>query len=261
MSSHALVAHKHPSDFVGAKIAMWMFLFTELLLFGGLFIAYAVYRAKFPEDFHNAAIELNTFLGTINTLVLLTSSLSVALSIEALQRKNRKLSLWMLAVTIICALTFLVIKYFEWGHKIHHGIYPGSEELLTHSNGEIMFFNLYYAMTGLHGIHVLIGMAVLGTMFFFIARKPKDTEIMNYEILEPIRGKTRLAVLDEDGNEVGELLKIDKNAEYLEINVTSEQTPERINPRHMIQLENSGLYWHIVDVIWIFLFPLFYLIT
>ncbi len=219
MSSHA--THPGPTeapaqehghvhfDPVGAKIGMWMFLFTEILLFGGLFITYAVYRAKYSVDFHNAAIELNTAMGGLNTLVLLTSSLTVALSIEALQRKNRKFSLWMLFITILCAATFMVIKYFEWGHKFHIGIYPGSETLLSFSNGEILFFNLYYAMTGLHGIHVLVGMAVLGTMFGFILRAD----------------------------------------------------PTQNSPRLILQLENSGLYWHIVDVIWIFLFPLFYLIT
>ena len=258
---HALVVHKHPSDFVGAKIAMWMFLFTEVLLFGGLFIAYAVYRAKYPVDFHNAAIELNTALGGLNTLVLLTSSLTVAISIEALQRRNRKLSLWMLAITIICAATFMVIKYFEWGHKFHIGLYPGSEVLLQHSNGENVFFSLYYVMTGLHGIHVLVGMAVLGTMFYFKAGKPRELEQMNYEILAPIRGKSHLAVLDNDGKEIGKVIDIDDKVEHVEIKVYSEPSPDKINPRHIIQLENSGLYWHIVDIIWIFLFPLFYLIT
>ncbi len=258
---HAMVAHKHPSDVVGAKIAMWMFLFTEVLLFGGLFIAYAVYRAKYPLDFHNAAIELNTALGGLNTLVLLTSSLTVAVSIEALQRGNRKLSIWMLVVTIVCAATFMVIKYFEWGHKFHIGLYPGSEELLSHSSGEYVFFSLYYVMTGLHGVHVLLGIAVLGTMLYFIARKPRNLEKMNYDILKPIRGKTRLAVVDEHGKELGNVLNIDGTTEYIEIKVISEPTADKINPRHIIQLENSGLYWHIVDVIWIFLFPLFYLIT
>lgn len=263
MSSHtdALVAHKHPSDFEGAKIAMWLFLFTEILLFGGLFILYAVYRFLYPVDFHNAAIELNTALGATNTLVLLTSSLTVVLSIEALQRGNRKLSLWMLGLTILCALTFLVIKYFEWGAKFHHGLYPGSEELLTHSNGEVIFFNMYYAMTGLHGIHVLVGMAILSGMFYFIARKPVDKERMGFDIVERLRGGAHLAVVADNGNEIGKVLEIDDKVRNIDIKVTYETVPEKFDPRNLIKLENSALYWHIVDVIWIFLFPLFYLIT
>ncbi len=204
--------HDHAPDFTGGKIGMWMFLFTEILLFGGLFIVYAVYRSQYPDDFHLAASQLDTMLGAVNTLVLLTSSLTVALSIEALQRRSRKLSLALLFITIACAFTFMVNKYFEWGHKFEIGIYPGSETLLSASNGEILFFSLYYAMTGLHGIHVLVGLAVLGGMFYFISKTPRDHEKKYYE------------------------------------------------QRQIIKLENSGLYWHVVDVIWIFLFPLFYLI-
>jgi cytochrome c oxidase subunit 3 len=188
-------------------------LFTEILLFGGLFIVYAAYRSKYPTDFHLAAKELDTLLGAVNTLVLLTSSLTVAISIEALQRGNRKLSLGMLLITIACAFTFMINKYFEWGHKFEIGIYPGSETLLSAANGEILFFNLYYAMTGLHGIHVLVGIVVLSSMFYFVARTPREFEKKYYD------------------------------------------------QRQFIKLENSGLYWHIVDVIWIFLFPLFYLIS
>ena len=205
--------HDHVPDFTGGKIGMWMFLFTEILLFGGLFIVYAVYRANYPTDIHLAASQLDTTVGALNTLVLLTSSLSVALGIEALQRGNRRLSLFMVGFTIACAFAFMVNKYFEWSHKFEVGIYPGSETLLSSSNGEILFFNLYYAMTGLHGIHVLVGILVLGGMYYFIAKTPKEHEKKYYD------------------------------------------------QRQIIKLENSGLYWHVVDVIWIFLFPLFYLIS
>ena len=209
MSNHSdAAAHVHHSDYEGAKIGMWLFLFTEVLLFGGLFLLYSVYRARYPLDFHLAASELNTFVGTINTLFLLTSSLTVVLALEAHHRGSRKVAMGMLGVTIFFGLGFMVIKYFEWSAKFHHGLYPGAEELLSHSGGEIVFFNLYYAMTGLHGLHVLVGMAVLGTILYFIAKEP-DTS----------------------------------------------------NQRTFIKLENSALYWHLVDVIWIFLFPLFYLIT
>ncbi|MGH1363369.1 MAG: cytochrome c oxidase subunit 3 family protein [Calditrichia bacterium] len=258
---HGVVVHKHPSDFEGAKIAMWLFLFTEILLFGGLFLLYAVYRSMYPDDFHTAAAGLNPVLGGFNTLVLLTSSLTVAMSITALQKGNRKLSIWLLAVTIACAFIFLVVKYFEWGHKIHLGIYPGSELMDTFSLGEVVFYNLYYAMTGLHGVHVIIGMAVLGTVLYFIARKPKNTEVIDYNILEGLRGKSHLSVVSENGNEIGKVSDLEGKVERVEVNVYYEPTPETMDPRNEIKLENSGLYWHIVDVIWIFLFPLFYLIT
>ena len=118
----------------------------------------------------------------------------------------------MIVVTILFGVGFMVNKYFEWSAKFHHGIYPGSEELFSHSQGEMVFFNLYYAMTGLHGLHVLIGMGVLAGMVYFLAKKPADTA-------------------------------------------------QTFDARNFIKLENSALYWHLVDVIWIFLFPLFYLIT
>jgi cytochrome c oxidase subunit 3 len=263
MSHHteAIVAHKHPSDFVGAKIGMWLFLFTEVLLFGGMFLLYAMYRHRYPVDFHLAASELDTFIGTINTLFLLTSSLTVVLSIEALQRGSRKLSLWMLAITIVFGLGFMVNKYFEWSAKFHHGLYPGAEELFSRSQGEIVFFNLYYVMTGLHGLHVLIGMAILAVMFYFIARKPVNKEHMNDEILRRLRGGARLAVISDNGNELGTVTEIAEDVRYVDIRVTYEHGKKRFDPRNFIKLENSALYWHLVDVIWIFLFPLFYLIT
>jgi cytochrome c oxidase subunit 3 len=206
MSNYTDVAvHQRHRDDAGAKMGMWLFLFTEILLFGGMFLVYAVYRYQYPEQFHIAGMELNTGIGTLNTIILLTSSLTVALSIAALQKGNKFLSLVLLYVTLFFALMFMVNKYFEWSTKISHGIYPSSPELLAKPNGEILFFGLYYIMTGLHGLHVLIGMIVIAYMIVFIHK-----------------GK-----------------------------VTSD---------NYVMLENSGLYWHLVDLIWIFLFPLFYLI-
>lgn len=198
------VQHQHRDD-EGAKIGMWLFLFTEVLLFGGMFLVYAVYRFQNPSQFHLAAMQLNTTVGTINTIILLTSSLTVALSITAIQKNNKFLSLVFLAITDLLALMFMINKYFEWSAKISHGIYPGSEELLSKQNGEILFFGLYYVMTGLHGLHVIIGVVLLTIM----------------------------------------LVLIYKN---------------KITSDNYVKLENSGLYWHLVDLIWIFLFPLFYLI-
>lgn len=196
--------HVHKDPF-GARLGMWLFLFTELLLFGGMFLIYGAYRYMNSDAFHLAAHELNSIIGTFNTVILLTSSLTVALSISALQRGNRNLSIIFLAATIAFAFWFLTNKYFEWSHEIHKGIYPGSETLQNRSNGEILFFGLYYVMTGVHGLHVIIGIVVLAFMLAFILRN-------------------------------------------------------KITPEETIKLEVAGLYWHLVDIIWIFLFPLFYLL-
>jgi cytochrome c oxidase subunit 3 len=193
-------------DYTGAKLGMWLFILSELLLFGGMFILYSVYRYKNPVDFHHASRELDVILGTLNTLILLTSSLTMALSISAIEKGNRKLSTYLLIATIFFGLLFLLNKGIEWSTKINHGIYPSSPILLERPKGEILFFGLYYVMTGLHGLHVLVGVAVLSVMLNFL-----------------LRGK--------------------------------------ISQTHFVPLENSGLYWHLVDIIWIFLFPLFYLIT
>ena len=197
--------HIHRDD-VGSRMGMWLFLFTELLLFGGMFLLYSVYRFEYAEQFHIAAKELNIILGTFNTAVLLTSSMTMALSIVAIQRNQKTLSLVLQIITIFLALFFLVNKFFEWSAKFHHGIYPGSEVLLSRNSGEILFFGLYYVMTGLHGVHVIVGMFLIAIM-------------------------TRMTRKD------------------------------LITADNYVRLENIGLYWHLVDIIWIFLFPLFYLIT
>jgi cytochrome c oxidase subunit 3 len=193
-------------DDIGSRMGMWIFIFTELLLFGGLFLVYAIYRNQYSEQFHNAAAELNTIFGAVNTVILLASSMTVAMSITAMQKGNKKLALILVAVTILAALAFLVNKYFEWGHKIHLGIYPGSELIMKLDRGELLFFGLYYFMTGLHGFHIVVGMILLTVIYFKIKS-----------------GK--------------------------------------INSGDYVLLENGGLYWHLVDLIWIFLFPLMYLIT
>ncbi|KUO62479.1 cytochrome C oxidase subunit III [bacterium BRH_c32] len=192
-------------DDVGARMGMWLFLFTEILLFGGMFLIYAVYRYQYPDQFHLAGMELNTGIGTLNTIILLTSSLTMALSIAAIQKKNKALSIIMLSSTLLFALLFMVNKFFEWSAKISHGIFPGSKELLEKQNGEILFFGLYYVMTGLHAFHIIIGIVILTFMLVFLIRN-------------------------------------------------------KITSDNYVKLENSGLYWHLVDLIWIFLFPLFYLI-
>jgi cytochrome c oxidase subunit III len=193
-------------DATGARLGMWLFILSEILLFGGMFILYSAYRYKNPVDFHHASRELEVILGTFNTIILLTSSLSMAASISAIQRGQRKLSMVLLMATIALGLFFLLNKGFEWGTKIEHGIYPNSPALLASAKGEILFFGLYYVMTGLHGLHVLVGVCVLCGMWMLIAK-------------------------------------------------------DKINQMRFVPLENAGLYWHLVDIIWIFLYPLFYLIS
>ena len=200
-------AHGHVPvrDDEGKRMGMWLFLFTEVLLFGGLFIVYAVYRFMNPEDFHAGSQRLDWVVGAINTVVLLTSSLTVALSISAIQRGNMKKAKRLLYVTLVFALAFLVNKYFEWSGKIHHGLFPGMAEFKELSNGEALFFILYYFMTGLHGLHIIVGGIFIGFILYYISK--------------------------------GE-----------------------VNSDNYVLHENAGLYWHLVDVIWIYLFPLFYLI-
>jgi cytochrome c oxidase subunit III len=197
-------AHVHRDD-IGSKMGMWLFLFTELLLFGGMFILYASYRFMYPDAFKVAAMRLDLVIGSVNTIMLLTSSLTVVLSIAALQRKQKTFSLFMLGFTVIAGGAFLVNKFFEWSAKIHHGIYPKGPEMANLSDGEVIFYGLYYVMTGLHALHVIVGLIFIMVMMLFIYK---------------------------------DKLTFDNHQ----------------------KLENAGLYWHLVDIIWIFLFPLFYLI-
>jgi cytochrome c oxidase subunit 3 len=193
-------------DDIGSRLGMWVFIFTEILLFGGLFLVYAVMRSKYSTEFHQAALHLNTFIGALNTVVLLVSSGTVAMSLTAVQKGDNRLAVRLLLVTLICAGIFLVNKYFEWGHKIHIGLYPGSDLMLTLSHGQVMFFSLYFFMTGLHMLHLVIGAVLLTVVMFRVQSS-------------------------------------------------------HINSDRFVLLENGGLYWHLVDLIWIFLFPLLYLIT
>jgi cytochrome c oxidase subunit 3 len=190
------------------KLGMWLFLATEILLFGGLFVAYAVYHFLHPELFKAAHQYLDVKLGALNTIVLLFSSLTVVLAIHAAQQNKTKWIVINLLITIACAATFLVVKYFEYSHKIHAGLLPGynfTNGVLPNPDEVHIFFGVYFLMTGLHGIHVLIGMIVLSWLLYRTMR-----------------------------NEFGS--------------------------QYYSPLELGGLYWHLVDVIWIFLFPLLYLI-
>ena len=196
----------HRVDYAGSKMGMWIFLFTELLFFGGMFLLYSVFRSKYAPDFHASAGELNVFFGTANTAILLTSSTTMALSIALLRKGEHRFSMFCQLITIALGLVFLFNKYIEWGVHISSGIYPHSPALEQMARGKVIFFSLYYVMTGIHGIHVLIGVCAILGMLFFTAKGI-------------------------------------------------------IHQTDFVKLENTGLYWHFVDIIWIYLFPLFYLIT
>ncbi len=189
-----------------SRIGMWLFIFTELFLFAGLFLVFIVYRYKYFESFHIASRELNVTIGAINSIILLLSGMTIGISHMAIQKGNTKLTLYLLAVTILLGLIFLVNKYFEWRIKFEHGLYPGSVDLLALSKGDIMFFGLYFFMTGLHALHLIAGLVFISVVFGAI-----------------IRGK--------------------------------------VHSTKFALLENCGLYWHLVDLVWLFLFPLFYLIN
>ncbi|MBU5635536.1 cytochrome c oxidase subunit 3 family protein [Geomonas sp. Red69] len=192
-------------DSFGAKLGMWLFLFTEMLLFGGVFLLYSVYLTRYPKEFGLGGRQLDLVYGATNTVVLLTSSLFAAMSVTAIKTGAKKLTLGLLSGTVGCAFIFLGIKYLEWSAKFHHGIYPNSPKLIAGPPGESIFFSLYYLTTGLHGIHVIVG-AVLMSWTAVMVQK------------------------------------------------------ERLNASDNVTLENVTLYWHLVDLVWIFIFPLYYLI-
>jgi cytochrome c oxidase subunit 3 len=190
-----------------AKLGMWIFILTEVLLFGGLFAAYTVYRAWYPEMFFNAHHFLSRTLGTANTIVLITSSLTMALAIRSMELGRRKPTLVFLLCTLLLAAAFLFFKYLEYSEHFRLGQLPGRFYTFTGIKGTNphIFFTFYYTMTGLHGLHIVGGMTVITIMLI-------------------------------------RTLRNDFSAQYY--------TP----------LELTGLYWHLVDIIWIFLFPLLYLI-
>jgi len=198
-------------QFDASKMGMWLFLVTEILLFSGMFVAYTVYRVWHPEVFTVASEVLDPVMGGLNTVILLASSFTVALSIHFIQKGNQKALTVNLILTVLGACGFLVIKYFEYTGKFSHGVFPG-ENFSPHGDYAFVdipyaaqFFSIYFVMTGIHGVHVLIGIG----LFIWL-------------IIRALRGHF--------------------SAEWY--------TP----------VELTGLYWHIVDIIWIFLFPLLYLI-
>ncbi len=181
--------------FESAKLGLWTFLATEILLFGGLFTAYIVFRLRYPDLFHTQYLNLSRTLGLLNTLILITSSLTMALAIGAIRRGRQWMCKICLVLTIMFALGFLGVKYVEWTEHFSRGQYPGSN----------IFFSLYFMMTGLHGLHVFAGICVLTTV-----------------LVMSCRGK--------------------------------------FSGQYATPVEITGLYWHFVDLVWIYLFPLLYLV-
>lgn len=198
------MSHSEHRDYFGAKLGMWLFLFTELILFGGLFLLYAVYLRSYPQEFAAGGRQLDWTLGTANTVILLTSSLFAAMAVTAVQQNELRRAMGLIGGTVTCAAGFLAIKYVEWSAKIGHGIYPGSEHLKAGPPGESVFFGLYFMTTGIHGLHVLIG----GALLVWIAARVKSGAV---------------------------------------------------SPDNFVLLENGALFWHLVDLIWIFIFPMYYL--
>ncbi len=190
-----------------AKFGVWLFLVTEILLFGGLFVAYILFRAMYPEMYHEASQVLDTKLGAINTVVLICSSLTMAMAVYRSKERNNPLTIYFLAITLLCAAIFMVVKYFEYSHKFHAGLLPGglfTNHDLHHPKAHL-FFSLYFMMTGLHGFHVLVGMFLI-----------------SWVMVKCLKGK--------------------------------------MGPAYNTPVEMVGIYWHLVDLIWIYLFPLLYLI-
>lgn len=209
-------------QFDTAKLGMWLFLGQEVLFFSGLFVAYGVFRVNNPEAFVAGSAQLDRIIGGFNTCVLLVSSFAAAMAVRSAQLGEQKKTGWYLLATIVCAFGFLLVKYFEWGAKFEHGLLPGDyfhphlEAVKAWIPGQTevhelpakthVFFGIYFVLTGLHGVHVAIGIGVLSWIWL--------------------------------RNQRGEF-----NKEYW--------TPVDI----------AALYWHLVDLVWIYLFPLLYLIT
>lgn len=192
-----------------ARLGMWLFLSTEILLFGGLFIAYSLFRQVYPEGFHAASELLSAEFGLLDTAILITSSMTMAMAIFMTQKRKKNAAVILLLVTIALGLSFVCVHGYEYWKDINEGALPGKffhVKELADKHGAAMFFTLYFCMTGLHTLHVLVGAAILSVLTYFTWKG-------------------------------------------------------HYTPRYMNPLENGGLYWHLIDLIWIFLYPLLYLIA
>ncbi len=188
-----------------ASLGMWVFLCTEILLFGGLFLSYTAYRTAYPGAFKAGSKEMEYWIGTVNTAVLLISSLTMALAIHQTRAGNRRAQFWLLVATLLLGLTFLGLKGLEYAKDFENHVVPGYNFSTNPPyEHEAIFFVIYFIMTGLHALHLTIGCGLVVLMILF-------------------------TVLG------------------------------RLNKQHYIPLELVGLYWHFVDIVWVFLYPLIYL--
>lgn len=196
-------------EFLTCKLGMWLFLVQEVLFFSPLFVGFFIYKHDFYADFHRSAMELDWKMGALNTVILITSSFTMAKAVSAAQLGKKSALVGNLVVTILCAFGFLIVKYFEYSHKIHAGILPGkyftNPELLAEAPKSPLYFSFYYAMTGLHAFHVVIG---IGLLIWILVRSKRGD----------------------------------------------------FGPQYFTPVEMTGLYWHFVDLVWIYLFPLLYLV-
>ena len=186
-------------------LGMWIFLVTEIMFFGGLFMAYIVYRTAYPEAWAAGSEHLNVYMGAGNTLVLICSSVTMAWAVRCAQIGSRKGQIVNLIFTILFGTTFLVVKYFEYAEKFEHHLVPGPHFNPELPHAQSIFFSLYFIMTGIHALHMVVGIAL---MFIILRMAWKG----------------------------------------------------RFTPQYYGPIEVSGLYWHFVDIVWIFLFPLLYLL-
>jgi cytochrome c oxidase subunit 3 len=189
-------------------VGMWAFLITEVLFFGGLFTGYAVYRTTYPQAFAEASRHLDVVLGAVNTAVLICSSLTMALAVRAAQFSQRAALIGFLLATMLLGSVFLGVKVVEYSDKFAHHLVPGRAFTFVgpHAPQAQLFFSFYFAMTGMHAVHMIIGLGILAV----------------------------LVVLAWRG---------------------------RFSSEYYAPIDISGLYWHFVDIVWIFLFPFLYLIS
>lgn len=194
-------------EFETSKQGLWLFLVQEVLFFTGIFVAYGIFRGLYPDMFHEASKLLDWKAGGFNTLVLICSSLTMALAVSSAQRGHKNKTTTFLIITFLLACVFLVVKYFEYSHKFHVGMLPGGYYTYagtTHPKTPL-FFSIYFMATGIHGLHVIGGMVVIAWL-----------------IRRSARGD--------------------------------------FGPNYFTPVECVGLYWHFVDLVWIYLFPLMYLV-
>src|SRR5688572_28902546 len=186
---------------------MWLFLVTEVMFFGGLLMAYLLYRVWYPVAWSEGSLDLDIVLGGVNTVVLIASSLTMALAVRSAQTGAQRPTVWWLLITMVFGLTFLVIKGFEYKHKYDLNHIPGPNFVYEGPDSPHVqiFFSLYFALTGLHALHMVIGVTLLAVITWMAWKR-------------------------------------------------------RFTPEWYTPVEMSGLYWHFVDIVWIFLFPLLYLV-